>query len=109
MIFVKDLRIGNWVKHNDYVSTYEFPGTLFQVDISMFFEIARNRLSEQCLDPIELTEDILVKCKFHKDNYGLYVKVKGDNPYVSGCKIEYWIKQCEVHNEKVWDIYGTGI
>jgi hypothetical protein len=48
-----------------------------------------------------------LKCGFHADNYGVFEKIKNNAPYVSGCEIEVWIKQCEHKAEKVWD-YSIG-
>lgn len=54
--------------------------------------------------PIPITEEWLLKFYFHKDNYGIYEKVKNNNPYVSGCEIELWVRQWKIEETLFWDI-----
>ena len=56
------------------------------------------------IQPIPLTEEVLLACNFVKDNYGAFEIVGGDGKYVSGCKIDLWVKKCLVNDDWVWDI-----
>jgi hypothetical protein len=97
-----ELRIGNLVSLNDggdsvYIKSVADGGCdIYNNVISTWVEF--DELSE-----IKLTEQWLIKFGFHADNYGVYEKVKNNTKYISGCKIEVWIKQCEIKKEIVWD------
>lgn len=95
-----ELRIGNWIKHGESPSTFEYPGTLFQVSIELFFEMARSRISEYHLEPIPLTPEILEKCGFEKgytDDKELYYTLElspdiyCDLCLISGIETKYTI------------------
>lgn len=58
------------------------------------------KITNSDLSPIPLTEEWLMKFCFHKDNYGVFEKVKNNLPYVSGCEIEFWTKK----EKDEWDI-----
>lgn len=87
----QDLRIGNWVYNNDNVKV-----TSKQIDL--FDEGIYN------LRAIPLTEEWLLKFGFHKDNYGLYFKVKNNAPFKSGCEIEFCAKNIVIDDKFVWEI-----
>ena len=103
----KDLRIGNWILDSETDEQY------FQIEQIRKYVgndnwIYYRKGSIKCkeVEGIPLTEDILLKCGFHKDNYGIYEYVKDNAPYVSGCKILLWAK---FHNDKLQLCVGRSL
>jgi hypothetical protein len=68
MIDIKELRIGNYAKHNDAWSYRGFvsEGFLFQWEDRDWYALGECTLFIENVEPIELTEDILIKCGFVK-------------------------------------------
>jgi hypothetical protein len=64
MIQPNELRIGNWVKHNNIISSSELPGTVFQWTSAHWYDIETTHLSLSSIDAITLTPEILEKCGF---------------------------------------------
>jgi len=50
-----------------------------------------------------LTEEWLIRFRFHKDNYGIKCKTK-DDTYTSKSKAELWTKRCKQKGVWVYDI-----
>lgn len=73
----KELRIGNWVNHLDNWS-YRQPKTdfkefYFKWDESDFYALGECTLNLEDVQPIPLTEEILLKCGFeYNNNYGQF-------------------------------------
>lgn len=65
----QELRIGNWVHHNDIISASENEGN-FKWDICHFYDLERHHLNTESIEPIPLTEDWLLKFGFQ--NKGLF-------------------------------------
>lgn len=59
----QELRIGNWVHHNDLISASEYEGD-FRWDICHFYDLERHHLNIQSIQPIPLTEEWLLKFGF---------------------------------------------
>ena len=79
-----ELKIGNWVKHNDLTSGSEYPNTEFQIELDHFHDLATSSLLIGSLDPIPLDESWLIRCKqftrwdyFGDENYGGYFNLWG--------------------------------
>lgn len=90
------------VKRNPYmraISVNQFIKLIGKENIYVFTAL---------LSPL-ISEKLLLKLHFHKDNYGLYEKVVNNGKYISGCKIELWIKKCKLKpkGQWFWDI-GVG-
>ena len=63
----RELRIGNWVKHKkNATSASEYPNTEFQWELAHFFDIERNHLHIDSIEPIPLTEEWIKKLGFKK-------------------------------------------
>lgn len=61
-----ELKIGNWVKHNDLTSGSEYPNTEFQIELDHFHDLATSSLLIGSLDPIPLDESWLIRAGFEK-------------------------------------------
>jgi hypothetical protein len=73
MINAQELRIGNWVKHlpNWSYRNDESKEFYFQWDDSDWYKIGESCISLSDIEPIALTEEILLKCGFecvHSNN-----------------------------------------
>lgn len=73
-------------------------------DIANLAKAEQKRITLKMYKPILLNKKWLDKFQFHKDNYGVYELVKDNKPYVSGCKIEFWIKRCKIKGRWVWEL-----
>lgn len=90
MIKQGELRIGNWVKHNDIVSCSEYPGTIFQWTDAHWYDLVRARLHLASIEQIPLTPEILWKIG--------WIKTEVVGPY------EYWFPNAEA----LWSIRQEG-
>jgi hypothetical protein len=71
MINANELRIGNWVKHlpNWSYRNDESKEFYFQWDDSDWYKIGESCISLSDIEPILLTEEILLKCGFQHHKY----------------------------------------
>lgn len=90
MIKKEDLRLGNWVKHNDIVSCTAYPGDIFRWCIGNFLDLECAKLFMDSIDPVPITPEILVAAGFEggpwfKKSLGLWpVGPEGINNLVLG-------------------------
>ncbi len=96
------LMVGNYIQHKFSDKICKVFSTYVHNEIEV--DILTGLIHKSAFSPIPITSEILIACGFVKDNYGLFEIVKDNKPYVSGCEIEIWIKQCEINNELVWDV-----
>lgn len=88
MIHSNELRIGNFVNDTRTVGNRcGMPPVFHPKKVKKIDEY-----DIDYFDPIQLTPEILEKCGFNKDNYGVFCLVKDGGRYVSGCKILLWVK-----------------
>lgn len=66
MIQENEIMCGNYFIHNDNWSSREHKG-IFQFDSQHFFELHECTFSLENIEPIPLTEDILIRCGFEND------------------------------------------
>lgn len=129
MINAQELRIGNWVYTHSFGvdetsdstktkipskidtiigSPVNQSGILSTgVGISYFnghyVQELRCHESFESIEPIPLIPELLVKIGFYKDNYGVFIFVRDNAPYISGCDILFWAKECKKDGKLVWE------
>lgn len=111
MIQANELRIGNWVKYkNKYYQIYDGIRSLSIDDLDsekLDSHLKNIKLSD--LEPIELTEEILLKCGFlkHKDiGYRcLFKDFKFDLDDFTICFIDSWLDIEIKHLHQLQNIY----
>lgn len=93
MIDLTGCRIGNYVLE----TIYDFEPKIIQLRRESFTQ------PDDYYTPIELSEEWLLRLKFHADNYGIFEKFEND-VNASGSKIELWVKKCLIDEKWTWDI-----
>jgi len=100
-----DLRIGNLINSKLLGTNHLVQGLIVRNGKEHLYTDLQESYSDfEDWQPIPLSEQWLLDFNFYKDNYGIYERTKDNTPYVSGCEIEFWIKQCTVDGKKVWDL-----
>jgi hypothetical protein len=98
MINANELRIGNWIA--DYEADSSSVGH-FQVEqltkyvgSEIWIVYRNNSIKSKEVSPIELTEEILLKCGFiqSKNNYGNTFHVLDENGFTAMFTVEHWTK-----------------
>jgi hypothetical protein len=101
MVKLEEIRIGNWFKHNDIVSTQHFPDDIFQWSISDFWAIESSRMFIASIEPIPISDEILKGAKLVRGIGNEYVfgrfnlRPRKDNCelYISGNDAHFhWIR-----------------
>lgn len=104
MTDAKELRIGNLIYWNE-PKKIGVPHEVILVSNQGMIHthpISLGKLPDD-YSPIELSEEWLLRFRFHADNYGVFEKFENDTN-TSDSRIELWVKKCWNGEKWTWDI-----